>query len=112
MSQPSWAEDPGPPLSAAVINQMIIGNIFWRTFPNGKTFGGIYNQDGSYGYGNGSGGTWRMEGNKFCFHEYGHDELCGTFHKLQETKFEFFSADGKPSFIIDVRGTSARGETP
>ena len=97
------AENPGPPLSESEIKQMIIGNIVWRVMPNGRTFGGIYNQDGNFVYGDGSTGTWRIDGTNFCAQEHGQAEVCGTFHKLSEKKFEFIRSDGSKSFEVNVK---------
>jgi hypothetical protein len=102
-SQLAWADDVGPPLSATEIKQMIIGNIVWRVMPNGRTYGGIYNQDGTFVYGDGSTGTWRIDGNNFCAEPHGSAEVCGTLHKLGEKKFEFMRADGSKSFVINVK---------
>src|SRR5438876_4902200 len=84
VGQLAWADNVGPPLSATEIKQMIIGNIVWRVMLNGRTFGGIYNQDGTFVYGDGSGGDWRIDGTNFCAKEHGHTEICGTLHKLAE----------------------------
>jgi hypothetical protein len=97
------AQDAGPALSGSEIKQMIIGNIVWRVMPNGKNFGGIYNHDGSFVYGDGSTGTWRIDGNRFCAHEHGQAEVCGTFHKISEKKFEFIRSDGSKSFDVNVK---------
>jgi hypothetical protein len=101
--QLAWAEDVGPALSATEIKQMIIGNIVWRVMPDGRTFGGIYNQDGTFVYGNSSTGTWRIDGENFCATEHGQAEVCGTFHKLSEKKFEFIRTDGSKSFVVNVK---------
>jgi hypothetical protein len=103
LGQFAWADDVGPPLSATEIEQMIIGSIVWRVMPNGRTYGGVYNQDGTYVYGDGSTGTWRIEGNYFCAEPHGSAEVCGTLHKLGEKKFEFMRADGSKSFVINVK---------
>jgi hypothetical protein len=60
------AGEVGPSLSAVDIERMLIGHKEWFIASDGRTRGGIYNQDGSYLYGDGSGGNWRIDGNNFC----------------------------------------------
>jgi len=103
LGQLALADDVGPALSATEIKHMIIGNIVWRVMPDGRTFGGIYNQDGTFVYGDGSTGTWRTDGEHFCATEHGQAEVCGTFHKLSEKKFQFIRADGSKSFEVNVK---------
>ena len=98
-SKPAWADNIGPPLSAAEINQMIIGNIVTGVMPDGATHRGIYNQDGSFSYGDGTTGTWRIDGDKFCATAAGSNEVCGTLHKLSDKKFEFIRPDGSKGII-------------
>ena len=96
------AADIGPALSAADIERILIGNKEWFVAPDGRTQGGIYNQDGSYLYGDGSGGTWRMDGDKFCDKPSGQPEDCGTFHRLSDKTYQFIRADGSKGFVIKI----------
>jgi hypothetical protein len=96
------ADDLGAPLSADQIKQQLINKKEWFVGTDGKTWGGIYNQDGSYVYGSGNTGTWRLDGDRFCNKPDGGDENCGTIHQLDAKSYQFIRADGSKGVIIKL----------
>jgi hypothetical protein len=103
VSRLAWADDIGPPLSTTEIMQMIVEHLVERITPNGHSFKGIYNPDGSFVDADGTTGTWRIDGSNFCSRALGSTEVCGTLHKLGVRKFQFIRVDGKKSFVILVK---------
>src|SRR5689334_6077421 len=77
----AYAADLGA-MHGADIRRAIIGKKEWFISPEGQEQAGIYNQDGSYVFRNGGGGTWRIDGDIFCNKPDGGAETCGTFHKV------------------------------
>lgn len=98
----AYAADPGPAMSGADMMQEIIGKKEWFVSPNGEQRAGIYNQDGSYVFRNGGGGTWRIDGNTFCYKPEGLAETCGTLHKLDEKSYQFITSDGSKGVLIKL----------
>jgi hypothetical protein len=96
------AADPGTPLTAAQIKQQLINKKAWFVAPDGKSWGGIYNQDGSYVYGNGSTGRWRLDGDRFCNIPDGGVDDCGTILQLDAGSFQFIHGDGSKGAIIKL----------
>jgi hypothetical protein len=98
----AYAADPGAAMSGEDITKEIIGKKEWFISPEGEERAGIYNQDGSYVFRNGGGGTWRLDGNTFCEKPEGYAEICGTFHKVGDKSYQLIRSDGSKGVLIKV----------
>src|SRR5262245_19311747 len=79
---PVWAEDVGPQLAGDDIVKAIADRQINAVNPKGKKWSAVFKSDGSVEYSSGGGGTWRIDGEKFCDLPTGDKEYCSTMFSL------------------------------
>jgi hypothetical protein len=65
---------------------------------------GVYNTDGTVKWDNGSSGTWRVDGDKYCDHP-GRPGILS--HDLQDwqigdKKYQFYRPDGSKAAVLTI----------
>jgi hypothetical protein len=94
------AEDVGPQLKGDEIVKAISDRQINAVNPKGNKWSAVFKSDGSVEYSNGTSGTWRVDGEKFCDHPKGDKEYCSSIFSLGENQYQLMRPDGSKGSIL------------
>lgn len=94
------ADDAGSQLKGSQVVRALVGPKLHGVTPKGVEWGVVYKSDGTAVYDDGSKGTWSADGDKFCDHENGGQEICFTVYKLGDKKYQWIRANGNKGSVI------------
>jgi hypothetical protein len=94
------ADDTGTQLKGADIVKALADHEIYAIGPDGKPWSGIYKSDGTAKWGDGSTGTWKVDGERFCDHPAGDKEYCRTVYKVGNHKYQLICPDGSKGALL------------
>jgi hypothetical protein len=96
------AGDMGTQLKGNDIVKALADHKIYAVGPDGKSWTGIYKSDGTAKWGDGSAGTWRVDGDKFCDHPAGDKEYCRTVYKVGNNQYQLMRPDGSKGALLTM----------
>jgi hypothetical protein len=95
------ADDMGIQLKGDAIGKALVGHEMIAVAPNGSTWSGIYRTDGTTTWSNGSSGTWRVDGDRFCNSSPGDNkEYCRIVYEVGNKKYQLVRPDGSKGAVL------------
>jgi hypothetical protein len=95
------ADDMGVQLKGDAIVKALVGHEMIAVAPNGSTWSGIYRTDGTTTWSNGSSGTWRLDGDRFCNSSLGdYKEYCRSVFQIGNKKYQLVRPDGSKGAVL------------
>jgi hypothetical protein len=96
------AEDVGPQLKGDEIVKAVSDRQINAVNPKGNKWGAVFKSDGSVEYSDGTSGTWRVDGEKFCDYPKGDKEYCSTIFSLGDNRYQLMRPDGRKGSVLTV----------
>lgn len=98
----AMGDDMGVQLKGTDIVKALADHPISAVGPDGTTWTGIYKSDGTAKWGDGSTGTWRVDGERFCDHPAGDKEYCRTVYKMGDHKYQLIRPNGSKGALLTI----------